>query len=73
MILGLTDWVVPRMGPQGFWIGFIVGLTSAALMLGARLPRHLRPPPAPRPAQPSRGAIGRGQGHGEPHFGAARL
>ncbi|BCR29226.1 MATE family efflux transporter [Aeromonas caviae] len=37
MILGLTDWVVPRMGPQGFWIGFIVGLTSAALMLGARL------------------------------------
>ncbi|MGL5303275.1 MAG: MATE family efflux transporter, partial [Aeromonas sp.] len=37
MILGLTDWLVPRMGPQGFWIGFIVGLTSAALMLGARL------------------------------------
>ena len=37
MILGLTDWVVPRMGPQGFWVGFIVGLTSAALMLGARL------------------------------------
>ncbi|MDU1141826.1 MATE family efflux transporter [Aeromonas rivipollensis] len=37
MILGLTDWVVPRMGPQGFWIGFIVGLTGAALMLGARL------------------------------------
>ncbi|HAU4927584.1 MATE family efflux transporter [Aeromonas hydrophila] len=40
MILGLTDWVVPRMGPQGFWIGFIVGLTGAALMLGARL-RHI--------------------------------
>ncbi|MCW0506997.1 MATE family efflux transporter [Aeromonas piscicola] len=39
MILGLTDWVVPRMGPQGFWVGFIVGLTGAALMLGARL-RH---------------------------------
>ncbi|MDX7899922.1 MATE family efflux transporter [Aeromonas media] len=37
MILGLTDWVVPRMGPQGFWVGFIVGLTGAALMLGARL------------------------------------
>ncbi|MOA64271.1 Multidrug resistance protein NorM [compost metagenome] len=37
MILGLTDWVVPRMGPQGFWIGFIVGLTGAALMLGTRL------------------------------------
>lgn len=39
MILGLTDWAVPRMGPQGFWVGFIVGLTGAALMLGARL-RH---------------------------------
>ncbi|WP_429159563.1 MATE family efflux transporter [Aeromonas media] len=37
MILGLTDWVVPRMGPQGFWVGFIVGLTGAALMLGTRL------------------------------------
>ncbi|PJG58387.1 MATE family efflux transporter [Aeromonas cavernicola] len=37
MILGLTDWIVPRMGPQGFWIGFIVGLTCAAVMLGARL------------------------------------
>ncbi|MBV7470357.1 MATE family efflux transporter [Aeromonas sp. sif0611] len=37
MILGLTDWMVPRMGPQGFWVGFIVGLTGAALMLGARL------------------------------------
>ncbi|MFC5708286.1 MATE family efflux transporter [Aeromonas eucrenophila] len=37
MILGLTDWLVPRMGPQGFWVGFIVGLTGAALMLGARL------------------------------------
>ncbi|MGL4716704.1 MAG: MATE family efflux transporter, partial [Aeromonas sp.] len=37
MILGLTDWLVPRMGPQGFWIGFIVGLTGAALMLGYRL------------------------------------
>ncbi|WP_236611815.1 MATE family efflux transporter [Aeromonas molluscorum] len=37
MILGLTDWVVPRMGPQGFWVGFIIGLTGAALMLGARL------------------------------------
>ena len=36
-ILGLTDWVVPAMGAKGFWIGFIVGLSSAALMLGYRL------------------------------------
>lgn len=36
-ILGLTDWVMPAMGAKGFWIGFIVGLSSAALMLGYRL------------------------------------
>lgn len=37
VLLGMTDVVVPRMGPQGFWIGFIVGLTAAALMLSLRL------------------------------------
>lgn len=37
VILGLTDWICPKMGPAGFWIGFIVGLTSAALLLGLRL------------------------------------
>lgn len=37
IILGLTDWFCPKMGPAGFWIGFIVGLSGAALMLGARL------------------------------------
>ncbi|ALS98337.1 MATE family efflux transporter [Lacimicrobium alkaliphilum] len=36
-ILGLTDWVVPKMAATGFWIGFIVGLTSAAIFLGWRL------------------------------------
>ncbi|MBF9000518.1 MATE family efflux transporter [Vibrio nitrifigilis] len=36
-ILGLTNWVVPAMGAQGFWIGFIIGLSSAAVMLGHRL------------------------------------
>lgn len=45
--LGMTDLIVPHMGPQGFWTGFIVGLTSAALMLGLRLTRvsrrHLLP------------------------------
>jgi multidrug resistance protein, MATE family len=37
VILGLTNWFCPKMGPIGFWIGFIVGLTSAALLLGIRL------------------------------------
>ncbi|MGF1720972.1 MATE family efflux transporter [Vibrio kyushuensis] len=36
-ILGMTDWIVEPMGAHGFWIGFIVGLSSAALMLGIRL------------------------------------
>lgn len=36
-VLGLTDWIVPKMAAQGFWIGFIVGLTSAAIFLSWRL------------------------------------
>ncbi|MDF2179934.1 MATE family efflux transporter [Aliiglaciecola sp. CAU 1673] len=36
-ILGLTDWIVPKMAATGFWIGFIVGLTTAAVLLGWRL------------------------------------
>jgi len=37
LILGLTDWLVPKMGPYGFWIGFISGLTTAAILLAWRL------------------------------------
>ena len=37
LILGLTDWIVPRTGPYGFWIGFITGLTAAAILLAWRL------------------------------------
>ncbi|WP_068547604.1 MATE family efflux transporter [Thalassotalea crassostreae] len=37
LILGLTDWVGPQMGPAGFWIGFITGLTTAAVFLAWRL------------------------------------
>lgn len=36
-ILGMTDLVVEPMGAKGFWIGFIIGLSSAALMLTLRL------------------------------------
>lgn len=35
--LAMTDILEPRMGAQGFWIGLIVGLTCAALLLGSRL------------------------------------
>jgi MATE family multidrug resistance protein len=37
LILGVTDWVVPKMGPYGFWIGFIIGLTTSAILLAWRL------------------------------------
>lgn len=36
-VLALTDVIVPQMGAAGFWIGFICGLTAAAIMLGFRL------------------------------------
>lgn len=36
-LLGLTDIVVPSMGPAGFWIGFIIGLTASAAMMIARM------------------------------------
>lgn len=36
-ILGLTDWVRPATGPYGFWIGIIIGLTAAAILLQYRL------------------------------------
>ncbi|MCV2884008.1 MATE family efflux transporter [Aestuariibacter sp. AA17] len=35
--LGRTDILMPAIGAAGFWIGFICGLTSAAIMLGIRL------------------------------------
>ncbi len=37
LILGLTDWIIPSMGAGGFWVGFISGLTLAAILLGWRL------------------------------------
>ncbi len=37
LILALTDWVAPASGPYGFWIGFISGLTVAAILLAWRL------------------------------------
>ncbi|MEF1290360.1 MATE family efflux transporter [Vibrio sp. M260118] len=36
-ILAMTDWIVEPMGAHGFWVGFIIGLSTAALLLGVRL------------------------------------
>ncbi|WP_462165257.1 MATE family efflux transporter [Pseudoalteromonas xiamenensis] len=32
-VLAKTNYIVPAMGPQGFWIGIIVGLSVAAILL----------------------------------------
>ncbi|GAA5141866.1 MATE family efflux transporter [Thalassotalea piscium] len=37
LILGLTNWVIEPIGPYGFWIGIIIGLTTAAVLLAWRL------------------------------------
>ncbi|MDF7680816.1 MdtK family multidrug efflux MATE transporter [Enterobacteriaceae bacterium ESL0689] len=44
-LLALTDVIVPRMGPAGFWCGFIVGLTIAAILMMLRM-RFLQRQPA---------------------------
>jgi MATE family multidrug resistance protein len=37
LILGITDWVIEPIGAYGFWVGFITGLTVAAILLAWRL------------------------------------
>lgn len=39
-VLGLTDLWRPAMGPDGFWIGLLCGLSAAAVLLSIRLWRH---------------------------------
>ena len=55
IILGRTDWITDApMEAAGFWIGFIIGLSSAAVMLGLRvwvLQRRHASTPSYRPAQ----------------------
>ncbi|XKM14567.1 MATE family efflux transporter [Orbaceae bacterium ac157xtp] len=36
-VLGLTDYITTRMGAAGFWIGIIVGLLIAAILLISRM------------------------------------
>ncbi|MGK2960028.1 MAG: MATE family efflux transporter [Candidatus Malihini olakiniferum] len=44
-LLSMTDYLVPRMGPAGFWCGFIIGLTAAAIMMLLRIRYLQRQPP----------------------------
>lgn len=36
-ILGKTDYIVAAMGPKGFWIGLLIGLSIGAILLLSRL------------------------------------
>ncbi|BCN93364.1 putative multidrug resistance protein NorM [Thiomicrorhabdus immobilis] len=36
-IFTFTDWFVPALGVQGFWLGIVLGLTLAAILLSIRL------------------------------------
>jgi MATE family multidrug resistance protein len=45
-LLALTDVLVPRMGPSGFWCGFIIGLTFSAIMVIWRMRWLQRQPSA---------------------------
>nr|MDT0250568.1 MATE family efflux transporter [Endozoicomonas sp.] len=40
--LGLTDWIVPAMGPHGLWIGLVTALTMGAVLLTLRLRAIIR-------------------------------
>lgn len=40
-VLALTDIITPALGPQGFWLGIIVGLSCAAAMLIVTLRGYL--------------------------------
>lgn len=42
-VLGLTSWLTPfPLGAQGFWVGLVVGLTAAAILLNVRVRLRLR-------------------------------
>jgi len=41
-VLGRTDYLVPAMGPQGFWVGIVIGLTTASIMFIIKLRSTLK-------------------------------
>ncbi|MGB5787931.1 MAG: MATE family efflux transporter [Pseudoalteromonas nigrifaciens] len=45
-VLARTDLIVPAMGPHGFWLGIIVGLTLAAVLLMYTVHRRFKYEPS---------------------------
>ncbi|WP_024596495.1 MULTISPECIES: MATE family efflux transporter, partial [unclassified Pseudoalteromonas] len=41
-VLARTDIIVPAMGPHGFWVGIIVGLSVAAILLMLTVRKRLK-------------------------------
>ncbi len=41
-VFAFTDWILPPMGVQGFWLGIILGLLLAAILLPLRLKQVYR-------------------------------
>ena len=36
-VLARTDWIIPAMGPEGFWTGVVIGLTTASILFAIKL------------------------------------
>ena len=43
-ILARTDFIVPAMGPEGFWAGVVIGLTTASTLFAIKLRSVLKKP-----------------------------
>ena len=43
-VLARTDYIVPAMGPQGFWAGVVIGLTTASTLFAFKLRSILKQP-----------------------------
>ena len=41
-VLAKTDYIVAAMGPEGFWMGIIIGLSTAAILLVTCVKRRMR-------------------------------
>lgn len=43
-VLARTDFIIPAMGPEGFWAGVVIGLTTASTLFAIKLRSVLKQP-----------------------------